>query len=70
MPNLAADLLLVVAVVYDWRTRGRVHPTYTLAGGLLFALQIIRIPLSGTSAWQAINELAANDRDVTLQTAG
>jgi hypothetical protein len=54
VPNLAADLLLVVAVVYDWRTRGRPHPTYAIAGVLLLALQFARIPLSGTPAWRAI----------------
>src|ERR1700694_4202257 len=27
-PALAADLFLVVAMVYDWRTRGRPHPGY------------------------------------------
>src|SRR5262249_58183846 len=31
-PALVAYLLLVVAIVHDWRTRGRVHPVYVYGG--------------------------------------
>ena len=53
-PALAADVLLVVAIVHDWRTRGRPHRAYVIAGGLLLAMQFLRIPLSTSSAWRAI----------------
>ena len=31
-PALVAYLLLVVAIVHDWRTRGRPHPVYVYGG--------------------------------------
>jgi len=45
------DLLLVAAMVHDRRTRGRVHPAYWYAGGLVLAVQVLRVPISTTSAW-------------------
>ena len=47
------DLFVVVAVVYDRATRGRVHPAYWAAGGLLLASQVGRLAISGTAAWLA-----------------
>lgn len=51
MPGLAADLLIVAGMIYDWRTRGRVHRAYWIAGSVLLAVQVLRVPLSQTSAW-------------------
>ena len=56
LPSLVADLLLVVAIVNDWRTRGRPHPTYVITGLLTLAVQIARVPLSSSSAWHAATE--------------
>lgn len=50
-PSLLSDLLIVVAIVHDKRTRGSVHPAYWIAGGCVLAVQILRVPLSMTSAW-------------------
>jgi hypothetical protein len=51
-PSLVADLLLVVAIVYDWRTRGRPHPVYLWGGaaGLLFLATLV--PVAESRAWQ------------------
>ena len=53
-PGLLIDLLIVVAMIYDWRTRGRVHPVYLIGGPALLFLQLIRVPLSTTPAWHAV----------------
>jgi hypothetical protein len=53
-PGLAVDLLLVAAMVYDWRTRGRPHPVYLIGGALLLANQLLAVPISATPAWMAI----------------
>jgi len=53
-PGLAMDLLLVAAMVYDWRTRGRPHPVYWIGGALLLANQTLAVPLSATPTWMAI----------------
>lgn len=47
------DLFVVVGMVYDRMTRGRVHPAYWWGGGLLLASQAGRLALSGTNAWLA-----------------
>lgn len=36
-PVLVACILLIVAIVFDWRTRGRPHQVYLLGGGALGA---------------------------------
>lgn len=53
---LAVDLLVVAMMVQDRRTHGRVHPTYWIAGGLLLAVQLLRVPVSGTSAWMEVTD--------------
>ncbi len=50
-PGLVTDLLIVAAMVHDRRTRGRVHPVYWYAGALVLAVQVLRAPISTTSAW-------------------
>jgi hypothetical protein len=53
-PGLVATLLIVVAIVYDWRTRGRPHKVY-IYGGLLVVLDLFLIvPIAGTQAWMNI----------------
>ncbi|MCL4763405.1 MAG: hypothetical protein KJ018_16805, partial [Burkholderiales bacterium] len=47
------DLLVVAIAVWDFRTRGRLHPA-TLWGGLaLVASQPLRLVVSGTDPWLA-----------------
>lgn len=53
VPSAAADLLLLVAVVRDRRTLGLVHPAYAYAGAALVFLQIVRVPIGMTAAWQS-----------------
>jgi hypothetical protein len=53
-PGLFVDLLIVAAIIYDWRSRGRPHPAYLLGGGLILVTQLLAIPISGTAAWMGI----------------
>jgi hypothetical protein len=54
LPAAVVALLVVVAVVYDWRTRGRPHAVY-VAGGLAFvAIKVLQVPVSETGAWHAV----------------
>jgi hypothetical protein len=53
-PGIVADLLLVAAIVFDWRTRGKPHPVYLAGGAALLAMQLTRIPISTTPAWDSI----------------
>jgi hypothetical protein len=55
-----ADLFIVALVVWDLRTRGRLHRA-TLWGGLaLVVSQPLRLALSGTAAWLAIASWAVS----------
>jgi hypothetical protein len=50
-PGLVADLLLVVALVHDWRTRGRPHTVYVYGLPLAILNQVIMVPIAGSAAW-------------------
>ncbi len=53
-PVLTASLLIVVALVHDWRTRGKPHPVYSIGGLVLVAYSLLMVPFSGTATWLAI----------------
>jgi hypothetical protein len=52
-PAFVAYLLLVVAIVYDWRTRGRPHPVYVYGGIALIAVKLLNWPISATPLWHS-----------------
>jgi hypothetical protein len=52
-PAFTAYLLLVPAVIYDWRTRGRPHSVYIFGGIALLAVKLMNWPISMTLAWHA-----------------
>lgn len=53
-PHLVGDLLLVAALLYDWRTRRRPHWVYVAGGAILLLIQVTTEPVSQSAAWQAI----------------
>lgn len=52
-PAVVASLLLVVAMVRDWRTEGRVHPVYIYGTFALLAVKVLNWPISETAAWHS-----------------
>jgi peptidoglycan/LPS O-acetylase OafA/YrhL len=50
-PAFVAYLLLVAAIVFDWRTRGRPHQVYVVGGIALIAVKILNLLVSPTHAW-------------------
>ncbi|HEX6866484.1 MAG TPA: hypothetical protein VF122_04555 [Caulobacteraceae bacterium] len=48
---LAAIMLL--GVIYDWRTRGRPHPAWLIGIAALAATALLRGPVSASEEWQA-----------------
>jgi len=54
VPALVAYLLLVAAMIFDWRRRGRPHPVYVYGGMALVAVKILNWPISTTSAWHSL----------------
>jgi hypothetical protein len=51
---LLADLFIVAGIVHDWRTRGRPHPAYLIAGGAVLIQQLLRAPISTSAVWDRI----------------
>lgn len=57
---VAADLLIVAAMAYEWRTRGRAHRVYWIAGGAIVLIQLLRIPISATGSWMRFTEVLSS----------
>jgi hypothetical protein len=53
-PALVGDILLLVAMVYDVRTHGRVHPVYVIGGAIMVLMQVTVVPVSESALWQSI----------------
>lgn len=53
-PAVVASLLLVVAMVRDWRAEGRVHPVYIYGTLALLTLKVLNWPISESAAWHAL----------------
>jgi hypothetical protein len=53
IPALVAYLLLVPALIFDWRSQGRPHPVYIYGGIALLAVKLLNWPVSVTPAWHA-----------------
>jgi hypothetical protein len=56
---LIADALILAGMIYDVRTRGRVHPTYFIGGAILVVVQLLRAPVSTTHWWYAVADFLA-----------
>lgn len=53
-PSLVAFMLVVVAMVYDWRTRGRPHKAYVYGGFFFLVETFAVVPISGTQWWLSV----------------
>lgn len=53
-PALVACLLLVAAMIFDWRSRGRPHPVYVYGGAALVAVKLLNWPISATPVWHSL----------------
>jgi hypothetical protein len=49
--GVLVDLLIVAAMVHDWRSHGRVHPAYWWGFGVTLAVQLLRPVIGYTEAW-------------------
>jgi len=53
------NLITVAGIVYDWRTRGRVHPVWIWGGLAMLASQLVMFPVMGTAWWHGFAETMA-----------
>jgi hypothetical protein len=54
LPALLGDILLLIAMTYDWRTRGRPHPVYLIGGAILVLQQLTQQQVADLPAWQGV----------------
>jgi hypothetical protein len=52
--TLAADVLILIALLHDWRTQGRPHPAYVMGGGAMLFIHLARMPAGESQAWHAL----------------
>lgn len=52
-------LFVVVAMLHDWKTRGRVHPVYVWGGAILLLTGPFRAAFGRTDAWHSFARLLA-----------
>ena len=55
-----ANYIIFAGALYDWRTRGRVHPVWTRGGLAMLASQLIMVPVMGSGWWRAFAEAMAS----------
>jgi hypothetical protein len=60
VPSLVLNLLIVVGMVYDWRTRGRPHPAWVVGLVAITGVVVLRGPLSETHGWIAFAQSLAH----------
>jgi hypothetical protein len=53
-PTVVAALLIGIAMVYDWRTRGRPHKVYVYGVVAVLLSSVLSVLISGTQAWMGI----------------
>ena len=57
MPAAIADLFIVAAILYDWKSRGRPHPAYLWGFAAVLAVHLSRPLVSRTAWWQQFADL-------------
>ncbi|HEY7502358.1 MAG TPA: hypothetical protein VH740_27805 [Vicinamibacterales bacterium] len=53
MPSLVTDSFLIPLVLWDIRSRGRLHSATMWGAIIIVASHVLRMPLAATSGWQA-----------------
>lgn len=59
LAGLASDALVLLAIAYDVRVRGKPHPAYLVGGGCIFLVQILVFVLRPTSTWYGVTNWLA-----------
>jgi hypothetical protein len=59
IPSLLAYAVILLAMGFDWRSRGRIHPAYGWGLGISVAVVVLRGPLSATESWSSFADFLA-----------
>ena len=50
---LLLDFIILVVMLYEWRSERRIHPAWMWGLGALVSVHLLLVPLSSTAAWLA-----------------
>ncbi|HYG29291.1 MAG TPA: hypothetical protein VD887_03645 [Allosphingosinicella sp.] len=53
------NLITLAGILYDWRTRGRIHRVWIWGGLLMLLSQVVMFPVMGSAAWHGFAEAMA-----------
>ena len=53
-PAVVSSMLVGVAIVHDWRTRGRPHAAYLYGGLAMFLINVVAVFVARTATWMNI----------------
>ena len=53
------NLVILAGIVFDWRTRGRVHPVWIWGGSAMIGSQLLMMAVMGTGWWHGFAETMA-----------
>lgn len=59
LAGLASDVLIVAAIAYDTKARGKPHPAYLWAGGGIAIVQILTLWVRTTAPWHGVTDWLA-----------
>jgi hypothetical protein len=54
LAGLASDALVLFAIAYDVKTRGKPHPAYLVGGGCILFVQITVLVVRSTPVWYGV----------------
>jgi len=60
LAGLASDALILVAITYDTRSRGRPHPAYLVGGACILLVQVATLSIRATSTWFGVTDWLAS----------
>jgi len=60
LAGLASDALVLIAIAYDTRTRGKPHPAYLVGGGCILLVQIAVLAVRSTPTWYGFTNWLAS----------
>lgn len=61
VPHLVVVSVFILAgITYDWKTRGRPHPTWLIGGSVIIGALLLRAPVGATEAWKDFAEASAH----------
>jgi hypothetical protein len=57
---LVIGVFILAGVIYDWKTRGRPHPTWLIGAVVIAVALVLRAPIGDTALWKSFADASAH----------